>query len=236
MHVASCNGCARTSLRRQRVTGSGWQRGARSATSCRLTRPYFVRGQKKPRSPSPLVRGTTCTWRWATLWLTTLLLATNVPCAPSASGNAAATVLHAPEERTDRSASRSGSVTTWSRRHHQHVPGEQRRAVEERHGDVVAAHHVGRRGAVDDRAEHASGRAIVPPEYGRWRAPALRLACIHPPTAAVGYTSAHDRTADDPPTDSPTTSTRSGVDRPPARVRAPCPSADGAAHRSGRRP
>ena len=51
---------------------------------------YRERGQKNPRSPSPLVRGTTCTWRWATLWLTTLLLATNVPWAPRASGTAAA--------------------------------------------------------------------------------------------------------------------------------------------------
>src|SRR5687767_3605568 len=51
---------------------------------------YRRRGQKKPRKPSPRVRGTTCTWRCGTLWLTTLLLATNVPPAPNASGIAAA--------------------------------------------------------------------------------------------------------------------------------------------------
>ena len=44
------------------------------------------RGQKKPRSPSLRRRGTTCTWRWATLWLTTLLIATNVPSQSSAAG------------------------------------------------------------------------------------------------------------------------------------------------------
>src|SRR6476620_2182121 len=43
---------------------------------------YFVRGQKKPRKPSPLVRGTTCTCRCGTDCDTTLLTARKEPCAP----------------------------------------------------------------------------------------------------------------------------------------------------------
>src|SRR5262249_8675155 len=49
---------------------------------------YLVRGQKKPRRPSLRWRGTTWTWRWGTLWLTTLLRATNEPGFPIASGTA----------------------------------------------------------------------------------------------------------------------------------------------------
>ncbi len=40
---------------------------------------YFRRGQKNPRRPSLRLRGTRWTWRWGTLWLTTLLSATNAP-------------------------------------------------------------------------------------------------------------------------------------------------------------
>src|SRR5581483_5506281 len=49
---------------------------------------YAVRGQKKPRRPSPLRRGTTWTCRCGTLWLTLLLIATNVPSAPIAASTA----------------------------------------------------------------------------------------------------------------------------------------------------
>jgi hypothetical protein len=51
---------------------------------------YFVRGQKNPRSPSPLVRGTTCRCRCGTDWLTVLFIATKLPCAPSPSTTAVA--------------------------------------------------------------------------------------------------------------------------------------------------
>ena len=119
----------------------------------RPRRAVAVRGQKNPRSPSPFVRGTTWTWRWATLWLTTLLLATNVPCAPSADGIAAAT-------RCTRS--KNGPTSTQLRqrddvlgRDDEDVAGEQRGAVEEGDRDVVAVHDLGRRLAGDDRAEDA---------------------------------------------------------------------------------
>src|SRR5437868_3566453 len=59
---------------------SALMRSAASAASA--SDAYFVRGQKNPRRPSPFVRGTTCTCRCGTDWLTLLLSATKVPCAP----------------------------------------------------------------------------------------------------------------------------------------------------------
>jgi hypothetical protein len=76
---------------------------------------YFVRGQKKPFSPSPLVRGTTCTWRCGTLWLTTLFIATNVPSAPSATGTARASACTDAKNGATDSAASSGNVTTCMR-------------------------------------------------------------------------------------------------------------------------
>ena len=51
-------------------------RAARSRSAYAAASPsaYFVRGQKKPRSPSPLVRGTTWRCRCGTDWLTVLLI------------------------------------------------------------------------------------------------------------------------------------------------------------------
>ncbi len=48
------------------------------------------RGQKKPRRPSFLRRGTMCTCKWGTLWLTRLLMATKEPsaCMPSSTARA----------------------------------------------------------------------------------------------------------------------------------------------------
>src|SRR5439155_15954650 len=42
---------------------------------------YVVRGQKKPRKPSPFRRGTTCACRCGTLWEILVLTPMNVPCA-----------------------------------------------------------------------------------------------------------------------------------------------------------
>src|SRR6478735_2353902 len=85
-------------------------RAAYSVDSC--SDAYFVRGQKKPRSPSPLVRGTTWTCRCGTDWLTTLFTATNEPCAPRPSTAAAAKRWAAPSSPAWRSAGRSSSVST----------------------------------------------------------------------------------------------------------------------------
>ena len=62
---------------------------ARHRSSARIASPvvracsslsYLCRGQKNPRSPSLRFRGTRWTWRWGTLWLTTLFRAMNAPC------------------------------------------------------------------------------------------------------------------------------------------------------------
>ena len=207
---------------RRTVTGSGWQHGAGRPRASASPGRYFVRGQKKPRSPSPSVRGTTCMWRCATLWLTTLFMATNVPLASSAAGNAAATVCTAAKNgptvpHRGRRASPRGDAAPPARARRTTASG---RGTPRRRRRGTPR---GRRGAVDDRAEHASVNHL-PPEYGRW--PPTGPVPRHPPadTAAVGYTSAHDR----PPTIHRRLShpPRSDVDRP-ASVRAPCPSSGG---------
>ena len=165
------------------------RRGASSRPPRLRPAPYFVRGQKKPRRPSPFVRGTTCTWRWATLWLTTLLLATNVPCAPSASGSDGGDALHPLEERAD--VDELGQRHDVVDRHDEHVAGEQRRAVEEGDRDVVAEHDLGRRVAGDDGAERAArverhaahGTARCPGEFSasstaRRARPAIQLVAV----------------------------------------------------------
>ena len=98
----------------------------------------LVRGQKKPRRPSPLGRGTTCTWRWATLWLTMLLIATNVPSAPSASGTAAASAGTRGEEAVDRGGRQVGQRHDVLAGHQQDVALEHRADVEET-DDVVTS-------------------------------------------------------------------------------------------------
>jgi len=70
-----------------------------------------VAGRKNPRGPSPLVRGTTWTWRCGTLWLTVLFIATNVPCAPIAAFTATVTRCTSAKSGPSRSAGTSGSVS-----------------------------------------------------------------------------------------------------------------------------
>src|SRR2546430_2072578 len=76
--------------RRQGVVRPARNRSQRSA--CRIrsayssrsaSDSYFVRGQKKPRSPSPLRRGTTCTCRWGTLCEILVFTAVKLPSAES---------------------------------------------------------------------------------------------------------------------------------------------------------
>ena len=58
------------------------RRAATAAASA--SSAYLPRGQKNPRRPSLGLRGTTWVWRWGTLWLIRLLMATNDPAAPDA--------------------------------------------------------------------------------------------------------------------------------------------------------
>ena len=85
---------------------------------------YFRRGQKNPRSPSPRWRGTTCTCRCGTLWLTRLFMATNEPSAPSPRSTAAAMRcgmcrMSGPTS----SGGRSRKVSTWTRGTTRTCPG-----------------------------------------------------------------------------------------------------------------
>src|SRR6478735_6726872 len=83
---------------------------SRSAVSA-----YLVRGQKKPRRPSPLVRGTTWQWRCGTDWDTVLLIATNDPSAASPSTMARESRWAAARNGSRSGTGRSGSVTTCAR-------------------------------------------------------------------------------------------------------------------------
>src|SRR4051812_30183456 len=76
---------------------------------------YAVRGQKKPRRPSPLVRGTTCTCRCGTDWETRLLTATKVPPAPSPSRTATVIRWTAAKNGPSRSGGNSSRVSACSR-------------------------------------------------------------------------------------------------------------------------
>ena len=73
-------------------------RPAYPAASCGPS--YFVLGQKKPRRPSPLVRGTTWTCRCATDCDTLLFIATNDPPAPSPLSTAARNYRRALDQLT----------------------------------------------------------------------------------------------------------------------------------------
>ena len=76
-----------------------------------------------------------------------------MPCAPSAAGSDGGDALHPLEERAD--VGELGQRHDVVDRHDEDVAGEQRRAVEEGDGDVVAEHDLGGGGAGDDRAERA---------------------------------------------------------------------------------
>ena len=81
----------RASAHRSLVAADFPQRRPDFSAACSISSPsYFVRGQKKPRRPSLRLRGTTWVWRWGTLWLTTLFIATNEPVASIASLTAVA--------------------------------------------------------------------------------------------------------------------------------------------------
>ncbi|MCQ0004778.1 NUDIX domain-containing protein [Actinomadura madurae] len=84
-------------------------RSAYSAASA--SDSYFCRGQKNPLSPSFRFRGTTCTCRCGTLWLTRLFMATNDPAAPSPSSIAAASRCAYPKNVPRKSPGRSVSVS-----------------------------------------------------------------------------------------------------------------------------
>ena len=129
---------------------------SRSAYAAASPSPYLVRGQKKPRSPSPLVRGTTWRWRCGTDWLTVLLIATNDPCAPRRVLDRRREPLGRREEPVALPRGEVRERLEVGARHEQDVPLEDRPGVEERHQVVGLQHEVTGHLAGDDLAEHAS--------------------------------------------------------------------------------
>ena len=109
----------------------------------------------------------------ATDWLTVLLIATNEPCAPSASFTAVASRWAAARNPSRSSAGRSGSVSTCSAGHQQDVALEHRPDVEERHEVVVLEDDIGLRVGLPcrDRAEQAAGHTAEPSGRAGWRGP-----------------------------------------------------------------
>ena len=88
-----------------------------------------------------------------------LLIATNVPCAPSATGTAVANALHTLEERPH--IVELGQGDDVRGRHHEHVPGEERRPVEERDDGVVAVDDLSVPFAGHDGAERTGGHFAI---------------------------------------------------------------------------
>ena len=111
--AARCTTSASASADRGRSASAARTRSAYSSISA--SSAYLVRGQKKPRSPSPLVRGTTWRWRWATDWLTVLFMATKDPWAPRPSTIAVASRWAWAMKPSRSWSGRSGRVTRWVR-------------------------------------------------------------------------------------------------------------------------
>src|SRR5207253_652626 len=108
--------------RRQGVVRPARNRSQRSA--CRIrsayssrsaSDSYFVRGQKKPRSPSPLRRGTTCTCRCGTLCEIFVLTAAKLPSAERPDSSAAATLCTAESSGSISGRGNSSKSATCSR-------------------------------------------------------------------------------------------------------------------------
>ena len=142
-------GCA-TSTRSSTPTGSRRPPEALPGLACSATAAriafatfaisasdsYLVRGQKKPRRPSFGFRGTTWTWRWGTLWLTTLLRATKEPGLPIASGIARESSRALANSGASSSSGRSAERLVVLARDQQRVAVEQRPVVEEGERDA----------------------------------------------------------------------------------------------------
>ncbi len=131
---------------------------SRSAYSAISSSPvYFCRGQKKPRRPSPLVRGTTWTCTWGTAWLTTLFCAIHEPCRAQPGDDRRRAALHHDEQRGQQRDRHLGERHHVATGHDEHVALEHRPDVEER--DDVGLVDDDVRGGVarDDRAEQAAG-------------------------------------------------------------------------------
>ena len=102
-----------------------------------------------------MVRGTTCTWRCGTAWLTMLFSATHEPCAPSAVDHRGAAPLHRAEQRCEQLGGKLGQRHDVLPRDHEHVPLEHGADVEERDDVGLVEHDVTGLAPGGDRAEQA---------------------------------------------------------------------------------
>ena len=167
--------------------------GGGSAYSAISASPaYFWRGQKKPRRPSPLVRGTTCTCTCGTAWLTMLFSAIHEPWAPSAVDDRSRAALHRDEQLRKERLGELGQRHDVLARHHEHVTFEDRPVVEERDDLGLVEHDVGRRGTGDDRTEEA----IVAGHAGKfWLGGGLAVSrAVQEAYADVRHRHGHQRT------------------------------------------
>ena len=100
---------------------------------------YFPQGQKKPLSPSFVLRGTTWTCRCGTLWLTTVVdPATKLPARPEAGFHRPRQALDVREQRAKEGRRHgSASVLVVDARHDERVAGKERTRVEEGEGQLV---------------------------------------------------------------------------------------------------
>ena len=140
--------------RRGQLAGAGSPLLIRSAyAAASASSAYFVRGQKKPRSPSPFVRGTTCRCRCGTLWDTVLFMATNDPCASRRVRHDRGQPLPGLQERVAQRRRQVGQRHDVLARHQQDVALEHRPDVEEAHQLGLVEDDVSGCLPRDDRAE-----------------------------------------------------------------------------------
>ena len=163
------------------VSSSTASRTFFATAAIRFSPLYLVRGQKKPRSPSLGLRGTTWTWRWGTLWLTTLLSATNEPGLSIAAGRPARAA--GVRKKSGRRARRGGRRGSRSARAvtNSEWPGNSGRLSRNAIVCPSSKTTCERLGARDDRAERAVGvgfairrHKLRPPRLSRGRKRPLR--------------------------------------------------------------
>ena len=137
-----------------------------------------MRGQKKPRRPSPLVRGTTCTCRCGTDCDTTLLTATNEPCAPRPGHHGPGHPLGRAHQHGQQLGGQVDEGVDVDLGHQQDVALEDRPGVEEAQRERLVEHDGRRQRAVDDPAEQTvHGPTLAPrtrADAGRWLPRAVR--------------------------------------------------------------
>ena len=110
-----------------------------------------------------MVRGTTCTWRCGTDWLTTLLMLTHEPCDADGLRHRGRAPLHRPNSGSSELRGELGERHDVRARHDQQVTLEHRPPVEERDDVGFVEHDLGRHVTADEcrRTRHAAATGAV---------------------------------------------------------------------------